>query len=117
MHTVVGQCKEEGIENGDAKEGLVEAVVLHQLSDQPPLVNDELLEWSHFIPVLWSDHAHFQSLHSHAKQCRDGHLLRNDVFDRVTDNPGTSVQPSWLAGDVQLSSSGLIVMTESLFLR
>ena len=23
-----------------------------------------------------------------------------DIFDQVTDNPGTSVQPSWLAEDV-----------------
>jgi len=68
MHTIIGQRKEEGVEYGDAKEGLVEAVVLHQLSDQPPLVKDELLERSHFISVLWSDHASFQSLHSHAKQ-------------------------------------------------
>lgn len=26
-------------------------------------------------------------------------LSRHDVFDQVTDNPGTSVQPSWLAED------------------
>ena len=28
-----------------------------------------------------------------------------DVFDQVTDNPGTSVQPSWLAEDVKSSLS------------
>ncbi len=28
-------------------------------------------------------------------------LASTDVFDQVTDNPGTSVQPSWLAEDVK----------------
>ncbi len=32
-----------------------------------------------------------------------------DVFDQVIDNPGTSVQPSWLAEDVKSSSSSMRV--------
>jgi len=32
-------------------------------------------------------------------------MLSTDVFDQVTDNPGTSVQPNWLAEDVKSSSS------------
>ena len=32
-------------------------------------------------------------------------MLSTDVFDQVTDNPGTSVQPSWLAEDVRSSLS------------
>ena len=32
-------------------------------------------------------------------------MLSTDVFDQVTDNPGTSVQPSWLAEDVKSSLS------------
>ena len=67
MRTIIEQRKEEGVEYGDAEEGLVEAGVLHQLSDQPPLVKDELLKRGHFISVLWSRHARFQTLHSHAK--------------------------------------------------
>ena len=34
-------------------------------------------------------------------------MINADVFDQVIDNPGTSVQPSWLAEDVKSSSSSV----------
>ena len=36
--------------------------------------------------------------------CYTWWTLVTDVFDQVTDNPGTSVQPSWLAEDVKILS-------------
>ena len=32
------------------------------------------------------------------------------AFDQVTDNPGTSVQPSWLAEDLKILSLSVFVI-------
>ncbi len=37
-------------------------------------------------------------------------MINADVFDQVIDNPGTSVQPSWLAEDVKSSSSSSFML-------
>ena len=69
VHTIVSHCKEEGVDYGDAKESLVETIVFHQLSDQPALVKDELLQGCQLsiLSNFWPRCASVQSLYTHTK--------------------------------------------------
>ena len=60
--TIIRQCKEECIQNGDPQECLVETCVLHQLPHQPALVKHKLLEGRQ-LSFLRPYHTSFYTLH------------------------------------------------------
>ena len=63
-HTIVRKSKEQGVEDGDAKESLIESGVLNNLSCIPALVKDPLLERAKLPLKLWRHHALIYALQS-----------------------------------------------------